>query len=197
LEPLLVDMQRRVRFAALPKEPFVVRFEVRGHHRRFMLLTKTEASLCHQNPGFPEPVCVRGPLAALVAWWRGDMSFVEAQRMGLGIDGPKAFTRAFPKWFDLYPFAHIGPAGPKMSLLARSKSGLRFNEHMDGVDGHTVFLHACKLGLEGPKEAKKDCGGWRVTKSWLRLSTCTPSRATTSKPMSRPSPTRRDCMMPS
>jgi hypothetical protein len=89
----------------------VVRFEVRGHRRRFMLLKKTEASLCHQNPGFPEPVCVRGPLAALVAWWRGDMSFVEAQRMGLAIDGPKAMTRAFPKWFDLYPFAHIGPAG--------------------------------------------------------------------------------------
>jgi DNA-binding HxlR family transcriptional regulator len=113
LEPLLVDMQRRVRFTALPKEPFVVRFEVRGHHRRFMLLKKTEASLCHQNPGFPEPVCVRGPLAALVAWWRGDMSFLGAHRMGLMIDGPKAFTRAFPTWFDLYLFAHIGPAGRK------------------------------------------------------------------------------------
>ena len=95
LEPLLVDMQRRVRFTALPKEPFVVRFEVRGHRLRFMLLTKTEASLCHQNPGFPEPVCVRGPLAALVAWWRGDMSFVEAQRMGLAIDGPKRLPGPF------------------------------------------------------------------------------------------------------
>jgi DNA-binding HxlR family transcriptional regulator len=111
LEPLLVDMQRRVRFAALPKDPFVVRFEVRGQRVRFMLLKRTEASLCHRNPGFPEPVCVRGPLAALVAWWRGDMSFLEARRVGLEIDGLKAFTRAFPKWFDLYPFAHIGPAG--------------------------------------------------------------------------------------
>jgi len=110
LEPLLVDMQRRVCFAALPNEPLVVRFEIRGHRARFMLLKKTEASLCHQNPGFPEPVCVRGPLAALVGWWRGDMSFVEAQRNGLAIEGPKAFARAFPKWFDLYPFAHIGPA---------------------------------------------------------------------------------------
>jgi len=113
LEPLLVDMQRRVRSTALPEEPFVVRFEIRGHHPRFILLRKSEASLCHQNPGFPEPVCVRGPLAALVAWWRGDMSFVDAQRMGLAIDGPKAFTRAFPKWFDLYSFAHIGPAERK------------------------------------------------------------------------------------
>ena len=113
LEPLLVDMKRRVRFTALPKEPFVVRFEVRGHRRRFMLLRKTEASLCQSNPGFPEPVCVRGPMAALVAWWRGDISFLEAQKIGLEIDGPKAFTRAFPKWFDLYPFAHIEPAEQK------------------------------------------------------------------------------------
>src|SRR5262252_1358127 len=43
LEPLLVDMERRVRFAALPNEPLVVRFEVRGQRRRFMLLRKTEA----------------------------------------------------------------------------------------------------------------------------------------------------------
>jgi len=94
----------------LPKEPFVVRFEVRGRHKRFMLLKKTEASLCHHNPGFPEPVCVRGPLAALVAWWRGDMSFLKAQSIELAIDGPKTFTRAFQKWFNLYQFAHIGPA---------------------------------------------------------------------------------------
>jgi DNA-binding HxlR family transcriptional regulator len=129
LEPLLVDMQRRVCFEALPKDPLVVRIEVRGHRPRFMLLKKTEASLCHQNPGFPEPVCLRGPLAALVAWWRGDLSFVEAQRMGLAIEGQKGFTRAFPKWFALYPFAHIGPAvrtadgrpAPGLTVLGSSR----------------------------------------------------------------------------
>jgi DNA-binding HxlR family transcriptional regulator len=110
LEPLLVDMQRRVRFAALPHQPLVVRFELRGHRPRFMLLSKTEASVCAQNPGFPEPVCVCGPLAALVAWWRGDVSILAAQRMGLAIDGSKALARAFPKWFDLYLFSDIAPA---------------------------------------------------------------------------------------
>ena len=124
LEPVLVDMHRRVRFASLPKQPLVVRFEVRGHRPRFLLLKTGEASLCHQNPGFPEPVCVRSPLAALVAWWRGDLSFIEAQRLGLAIEGPKTLTRAFPGWFDLYPFAHIGPAArktdkaPKRALTA-------------------------------------------------------------------------------
>lgn len=118
LEPVLIDMQRRVRHSALPKDPFVVRFEIHGHDRRFILLKTAEASLCHQNPGFPEPVCVRGPLAALVAWWRGDASFVEAQRLGLAIEGPSPLRRAFPGWFDLYPFAHIGPAATKGASLA-------------------------------------------------------------------------------
>src|SRR5215475_8423790 len=41
LEPLLVDMQRRVRFAALPREPLVVRFEIRGHRARSLLLKQS------------------------------------------------------------------------------------------------------------------------------------------------------------
>lgn len=110
LEPVLQDMQRRVRFEALPAKPFVVRFEIRGHRPRFMVLKKTEASLCHQNAGFPEPLCVRASLAALIAWWRGDRSFTEAQRTGLEIDAPKAMVRAFPTWFEPYPFAHIPSA---------------------------------------------------------------------------------------
>jgi bifunctional non-homologous end joining protein LigD len=35
------------------------------------------------------------------------------------------------------------------SLLARVAAGIRFNDHMEEVDGPTVFQHACKLGLEG------------------------------------------------
>jgi DNA-binding HxlR family transcriptional regulator len=109
LEPVLVDMQRRVRLKALPKDPIVVRFEIKTYQPRFMLLKRSEASLCTQNPGFPEPLTVRGPLAALVAWWRGDATFLAAQRMGLKIDGTKALAHAFPDWFDLYMFAHVPP----------------------------------------------------------------------------------------
>lgn len=111
LEPLLVDMQRRVRFQALPAEPLVVRFEVDGRRQpRFMLLKPGEASLCTQNPGFPEPLCVRSRLAPLVAWWRGDVDFPAAQRMGLAVEGPRAIARAFPGWFERYQFAAVGPA---------------------------------------------------------------------------------------
>ncbi|MCL6684089.1 winged helix-turn-helix transcriptional regulator [Sphingomonas alba] len=110
LQAVLVDMERRVRFDALPKDPIVIRFEIRGHRPRFMLLKKTEASICQQNLGFPEPLCVRGPLEALVAWWRGDLSFLEAQRIGLQIEAPRPMIRAFPTWFDLYFFAQVEPA---------------------------------------------------------------------------------------
>lgn len=113
LEPLLVDMQRRVRLSALPKNPVVVRFEIDGAKPRFMLLKAGETSVCSQNPGFPEVVRVKAPLAAVVAWWRGDLSFIEAQRIGLKLDGLRADVRAFPGWFERYPFAHVGPASQR------------------------------------------------------------------------------------
>jgi DNA-binding HxlR family transcriptional regulator len=110
LDPLLIDMQRRVRFDALPKEPIVVRFEIGRDRARFMLLKASEASVCSQNPGFPEPLRVKGPLAALVAWWRGDAAFAQAQRIGLSLEGPRPLARAFPDWFERYKFAHVAPA---------------------------------------------------------------------------------------
>jgi DNA-binding HxlR family transcriptional regulator len=122
LEAVLVDMRRRVRLAALPQQPIIVRFELRGRKRRYMLLKASEASLCAQNPGFPEPVCVRGPLAALVAWWRGDATFIEAQRAGLVIEGPRALLRAFPEWFERYQFADVRPAVPPAGSGLRTPS---------------------------------------------------------------------------
>jgi len=110
VEPLLIDMQRRVRFDALPKEPIVARFEIDRQPARFMLLKAEEASLCTHNPGFPEPLTVRSPLSALVAWWRGDAGFVPARRLGLSIEAPRALARAFPGWFERYQFADIEPA---------------------------------------------------------------------------------------
>ena len=111
--PLLWDMRRRVRHDALPEQPVVVRIELTDHrpaHRRYLLLRRTEASLCTANPGFPEGVVVRTPTAALAAWWRGDASFPAAQRGGLQLEGPRALVRAFPGWFDRYMLAGVPPA---------------------------------------------------------------------------------------
>jgi len=109
LEPLLEGMRRGVRSEALPREPLVVRLDIDGRGPRFMLLKATEVSFCTQNPGFPEPLRVKASLACLVAWWRGDIGFIEAQRAGLSIEGPRALARAFPGWFHRYPFAGVKP----------------------------------------------------------------------------------------
>jgi DNA-binding HxlR family transcriptional regulator len=110
LEPVLVDMQRRVREDALPAEPLVARFEIRGSKPRFMLIRQAGTALCTHNPGFPEPICVKGGLPALVGWWRGDIEFPAARRQGLVIEGPRHLARAFPDWFERYQFAGIAPA---------------------------------------------------------------------------------------
>ncbi len=107
VEPVLIDMQRRVRVDALPKDPIVVRFEIE-RSRRFMLLKRTEVSICAKNLGFPE-LSIKSRLPPLVAWWRGDSSFFEVRRMGLQISGPNALVRGFPDWFERYQLASIHP----------------------------------------------------------------------------------------
>jgi len=112
LEPLLLDMKRRVRLAALPPEPMIVRFEIRGHGPRFLLLKAPEISLCDHNLGFPERLVVRAKLGTLAAWWRGDIGFSEARRSGLVVEGPRELARGFPDWFERYVFAGVAPERP-------------------------------------------------------------------------------------
>ncbi len=114
VDTLLWDMRRRVRRERLPRAPVVVRIEltdVRGRAgERFLLLRRSEVSLCDHNPGFPEELHVRGSLRALTAWWRGDVSLAEARAAGMVIDGRRPWVRAFPAWFERYLFAEVAPA---------------------------------------------------------------------------------------
>jgi DNA-binding HxlR family transcriptional regulator len=111
---LLWDMRRRVRLDALPAAPVVVRVElsdVRGRAGvRFLLLRRSEVSLCAENPGFPEELSLRASLRTLTAWWRGDLSLAEARAEGLLVDGRRERVRDFPRWFPRYAFADVAPA---------------------------------------------------------------------------------------
>jgi DNA-binding HxlR family transcriptional regulator len=104
--PLLWDIRRRVDHAALPDQPVVARFELSERHRSYLLLRRSEASLCSANPGYPELV-VRASTAALAGWWRGDTPFARA---GIRVDGPPALARQFPRWFQRYALAGVAPA---------------------------------------------------------------------------------------
>lgn len=113
-DALVWDMRRRVDLDALPATPVVVRIEAAVGRRlpevRYLLLRRTEVSLCATNPGFPEELCVRAPLRTLTAWWRGDLSLPAARAAGLVVDGRRAWVRAFPRWFERYVFADVAPA---------------------------------------------------------------------------------------
>ena len=111
---LIWDIHRRVRRDALPPEPLVVRIEltdVRGAAgRHYLLLRRSEVSLCTTNPGFPEELCVRGDRRTLIGWWRGDLTLRQAQAAGLVLEGRREWIRAFPSWFERYVFAGVAPA---------------------------------------------------------------------------------------
>ncbi len=109
------DVRRRVCLDALPPVPVVVRIElsdVRGRAgTRFLLLRRSEVSLCSENPGFPDELRIRSSLRTFTAWWRGDLSLSQARSAGMAIEGRREWVRAFPSWFLRYAFAEVAPAG--------------------------------------------------------------------------------------
>jgi DNA-binding HxlR family transcriptional regulator len=113
-DALLWDVRRRVDTDALPRSPVVSRIEltdVRGRAGvRFLLLRRSEVSLCAENPGFPDELRIRGSLRTLTGWWRGDLSLAEARSAGMTIEGRREWVRAFPSWFLRYAFADVAPA---------------------------------------------------------------------------------------
>jgi bifunctional non-homologous end joining protein LigD len=55
------------------------------------------------------------------------------------------------------------------ALLARRKSGIVYNDHIDG-DGATIYAHACKLGFEGIVSKRRDFGySSGRSKGWLKV----------------------------
>lgn len=114
VDTLVWDMRRRVDAEALPAAPVLARLELtdaRGRAAvRFLLLRRSEVSLCSVNPGFPEELVVRAPLRILTAWWRGDLSLADARSAGMVVQGRREWVRAFPKWFERYAFAAVTPA---------------------------------------------------------------------------------------
>jgi DNA-binding HxlR family transcriptional regulator len=111
---LLWDIRRRVRREALPARPVVVRIELtdtgRAPARHYLLLRRSEVSLCSFNPGFPEELCLRADRRTLIGWWRGDLTLGQALGAGLVLEGRREWVRAFPTWFERYLFAGVPPA---------------------------------------------------------------------------------------
>jgi DNA-binding HxlR family transcriptional regulator len=113
-DALVSDMRRRIDRDALPRSPLVARIETwidpRRPEERYLLLRRSEVSLCSASAGFPVELEVRAPLRTLTAWWRGDVSLSQARAAGLVVGGRREWVRAFPRWFERYLFAGVPPA---------------------------------------------------------------------------------------
>lgn len=111
---LVWDIHRRVRREALPEKPLVVCIELTdvrgGAGLHYLLLRRSEVSLCTVNPGFPEELRLRADRRTLIGWWRGDLTFRQALGQGLVLEGRRDWVRAFPSWFERYLFATVAPA---------------------------------------------------------------------------------------
>jgi DNA-binding HxlR family transcriptional regulator len=110
-DSLVWDVRRRIALDALPPHPVLVRIELAESRRpasvRFLLLRKSEVSLCTENPGFSDELRIRASLGTFTAWWRGDLSLSKARSEGMTIEGRREWVRAFPSWFLRYAFAQV------------------------------------------------------------------------------------------
>lgn len=110
---LVWDMRRRIRVAAIPREPLLVEMDFRGAplgKQRFYLHFKTtEVELCLTNPGVPVALRVSTTPRAMAEVWLGVVSFGAALAAGsLRLEGPAPLVRAFPSWLELSVFAGSG-----------------------------------------------------------------------------------------
>jgi DNA-binding HxlR family transcriptional regulator len=120
---LIWDMRRRVNLKELPTKPIVARVEFgdlpASTRTHYLLLRRSEVSLCTTNPGFPDELCLSGPLRTLTAWWRGDVSLADARTMGMKVEGKREWVRAFPNWFQRYALAEVVPARAPKIIVSR------------------------------------------------------------------------------
>jgi DNA-binding HxlR family transcriptional regulator len=115
---LMLWISRHVVLHELPAERVVIRFELRGRaRRRFWLVLRTgEASLCPENPGFPEDMYLTSTPAELYRLIVGKLSLKEAMERGIvRVEGPPRLIRSLPRWFLLRA------SGPPVGAAQRTR----------------------------------------------------------------------------
>lgn len=107
---LLWWMHGRINRDILPPRRTVVRFDFRGATRRCMwlVLERTDVSVCPTDPGFDTDLVVAADIGALYRVWLGRTTLGDAVADGLvEIDGLPALVRAFPRWLQ---WSHLAGA---------------------------------------------------------------------------------------
>jgi DNA-binding HxlR family transcriptional regulator len=105
---LLWWMRRRIHRDRLPARRVVVQFDFRGARLGsfWLILTRSDVSVCLQHPKFDIDVHVRADLGTLYQVWLGRRPLADAVREGrVRFEGPPRLVQAFPRWLALSPMA--------------------------------------------------------------------------------------------
>lgn len=105
---LLWWMRRRVHRHRLPPRRVVIQFDFRGGRAGsyWLVLERTDVSVCLQHPRFDVDLRVIADLEAFYRVWLGRIRMEQALREGrVRLDGVPAMVRAFSHWFAWSPMA--------------------------------------------------------------------------------------------
>lgn len=105
---LMWALRRRVDRTLLPRRRAVVRFQLsgvprsrRGVRQYWLVLERSGVDVCQKDPGFPVDVTVSGDVAKLIAVYLGYMSWSEATRQSLRLEGDREVSRNLGAWLRL------------------------------------------------------------------------------------------------
>ena len=151
------------------------RLQIRVRGQRVSLYTMTGVNWTERYPWIVED------MARLTV----SHAVIDAQCVCDGDNGVTDFERPMARVYDASAYAYAfhllaidgddlraQPLSERKAALAkllrRSKSGIRYSEHLTG-DGTAIFEHACKLGLEGIV-SKRINASYRSgkAKTWLK-----------------------------
>jgi DNA-binding HxlR family transcriptional regulator len=106
---LVWDMHRRIDLAALPEGRTVIQLTfpdvTAGLRDWWLVVTPSQVDVCEHDPGYEVDVTIRSPIRMIVGIWRGDITWRDALRAGLDVDGPEHLRRQVDDWFQLSVFA--------------------------------------------------------------------------------------------
>jgi DNA-binding HxlR family transcriptional regulator len=107
---LVWKMHQRVDRDRLPDGRTTVEFDFTGPRaqRVWLVMSRSEVSVCVTPPGFDPDLIVRANLESFYRVWLGEMAYADALCCGLlTVDGPPGLARHLPRWFLWSPMAPL------------------------------------------------------------------------------------------
>ena len=140
---LLWWMKRRVHRHRLPPRRVVIQFDFSGQRRGsyWLVLERTDVSVCLQHPKFDIDVRVAADIDAFYRVWLGRITLEEAMRTRrLRLEGMPGALRAFPSWFAWSPMAEAVRASVASRPPAPpSQAGRSADDLPGGRRGRTIM----------------------------------------------------------